>query len=229
MPAVLLGRKLGMTRYFTDTGANLPVTVIEAGPCAVTQVKTTESDQYAAVQLAFDDIKPRRSTQPMIGHDHKAGTSPKRRHQELRLEDDEAAGEYELGQTIDVSTFEDVKYVDVTGLSKGKGFQGVMKRHNFKGMCASHGVQRVHRTGGSIGGHSTDLGTGPKLKKGKRMAGRMGNDRVTVRSLDVIAIDPARNLMLVKGPVPGPSRGLLFIREAKRLNRSKAKAANTGG
>ncbi len=119
MPAALLGRKLGMTRYFTDKGVNLPVTVIEAGPCAVTQVKTAESDQYAAVQLAFDDIKPRRSTQPMIGHDHKAGTSPKRWHRELRLDDDKSAGEYELGQTIDVSTFEDVMYVDVTGLPRG--------------------------------------------------------------------------------------------------------------
>ncbi len=228
MPAALLGRKLGMTRYFTENGTNLPVTVIEAGPCAVTQVKTTESDEYAAVQLAFDDVKPRRSSQPLIGHDHKAGVSPKRWHQELRLDDDEAAGEYELGQRIDVSTFENVKYVDVTGVSKGKGFQGVMKRHHFQGHCASHGTQRKHRSGGSIGGHATDLGTGPKLKKGKKMAGRMGGDRVTVRSLDVIAVDPERNLLLVKGPVPGPVRGLLFIREAKRLYRSKAKLANAG-
>ena len=228
MPAALLGRKLGMTRYFTEDGTNLPVTVIEAGPCAVTQVKTTESDEYAAVQLAFDDVKPRRSSQPLIGHDHKAGVSPKRWHQELRLDGDEAAGEYELGQRIDVSTFENVKYVDVTGVSKGKGFQGVMKRHHFQGHCASHGTQRKHRSGGSIGGHATDLGTGPKLKKGKKVAGRMGGEQVTIRSLDVIAVDPERNLLLVKGPVPGPVRGLLFIREAKRLYRSKAKLVNAG-
>ena len=228
MPAALLGRKLGMTRYFTDKGINVPVTVIEAGPCAVTQVKTAESDGYAAVQLAFEDVKPRHSTQPVMGHDHKAGVSPKRCHHELRLDDDDAAGAYEPGQTLDVRSFETVKYVDVTGTGKGKGFQGVMKRHHFQGMSATHGTQRTHRGGGSIGGHSTDLGTGPKLKKGKRMAGRMGGDRVTVRSLDVIAVDPERNLLLVKGPVPGPQQGLLFIREAKRLYRSKAKLANAG-
>lgn len=225
MPAALLGRKLGMTRYFTEDGKNVPVTVIQAGPCPVTQVKTSETDGYAAVQFAYDDVKPRRSTMPMIGHDAKAGTSPKRFHREMRLDDDKAAGEFEMGQSVDVSQFEGVKYVDVTGVSKGKGFQGVMKRHNFAGLEASHGVERKHRSAGSIGGHATNLGTGPKPKKGKRMAGQMGNERVTTRSLDIVSIDPDRNLILVKGPVPGANNGLLYIREAKRLNRRKTRLA----
>jgi large subunit ribosomal protein L3 len=225
MPAALLGRKLGMTRYFTEDGKNIPVTVIQAGPCPVTQVKTSETDGYAAVQIAYDDVKPRRSTMPLIGHDAKAGSSPKRFHRELRLDDDKATGEFEMGQSVDVSQFEGVKYVDVTGVSKGKGFQGVMKRHNFAGLEDSHGVERKHRSAGSIGGHATNLGTGPKPKKGKRMAGQMGNERVTTRSLDIVSIDPNRNLILVKGPVPGANNGLLYIREAKRLNRRKARLA----
>ncbi len=229
MPAAILGRKIGMTRYFLDDGRNVPVTVIEAGPCAVTQVKTSGSDGYSAVQLAFGDVLPRRSTMPLIGHDAKAGVTPKRWHRELRLENDDAANEYQLGQTIDVSAFEGVMFVDVVGTSKGKGTQGVMKRHNFAGMEASHGVERKHRSAGSLAGHATNRGTGPKPKKGKRMAGRMGAERVTVRSLDVIAIDPERNLLLVKGPVPGPKGGFLFIREAIRLSRSKARRLAEAG
>ncbi len=227
MPAVLLGRKLGMTRYFTQDGNNVPVTVIQAGPCPVTQVKTTETDGYSAVQIAFDDVKPRRSTMPVIGHDAKAETGPKRFHREIRVEDDASAEAFELGQTVDVSQFEGVKYVDVSGTSKGKGFQGPMKRHNFAGLEASHGVERKHRSAGSIGGHATNLGTGPKLKKGKRMAGQMGNERVTTRSMDVISVDPERNLILVKGPVPGANNGLVYIREAKRLNRRKTRLAKS--
>ena len=225
MPAALLGRKIGMTRFYTEEGTNVPVTVIQAGPCAITQVKTTESDGYSAVQIAFDDVKPRRSTMPVIGHDMKAGVSPKRHHRELRLEGDDEAAAYELGQAVGVSDFEGIAFVDVTGTSKGKGFQGVMKRHNFAGQEASHGVERKHRSGGSIGGGGTNLGTGPKLKKGKRMSGHMGHETVTVRSLDVIKLDPEQNLMLVKGPVPGPNGGLLFIREAKRLYKPKARKA----
>ena len=225
MPTALLGRKVGMTRYFTEDGRNVPVTVIQAGPCAVTQVKTESTDGYAAIQLAFEDIKPRRSTMPMIGHDHKAGVSPKKFHREVRMDEDKDAEQYEVGQSVDVSAFEGIMFVDVTGTSKGKGFAGQMKRHHFRGQEASHGVKRKHRAGGSIGGGAANLGTGPKLKKGKRMAGHMGNERVTVRSLDVIAIDPEKNILLVKGPVPGPNRGLVFVREAKRLYRTKAKAA----
>ena len=225
MPTALLGRKLGITRYFTADGNNIPVTVIEAGPCAVTQVKTTGTDGYSAIQVAFEDVKARRSTMPLIGHDAKAGVSPQRHHCELRLENDKQAEEYELGQTLDVSLFEGILYVDVMGQSKGKGFQGPMKRYHFSGLEASHGVQRAHRSPGSIGGHASNLGTGPKIKKGKRMAGHMGDERVTVRNLDVISIDTERNLILVKGPVPGPNQGLLFIRESRRLNKRKTRLA----
>jgi len=222
MPAALLGRKIGMTRYFTASGDNVPVTVIEAGPCVVTQVKTTERDGYAAIQMGFSDVKPRRSTMPVIGHDAKASTGPKRLHREIRCDEDDA-GSFELGQTLNVSVFDGVPYVDVTGRSKGKGFQGAMKRHNFRGKEASHGVKRTHRAPGSIASHATNLGKGPKVKKGKRMAGHMGDERVTVRSLDVIATDPERNLLLVKGPVPGPNNGFLMIRESARLNTAKAR------
>ena len=229
MPAAILGRKIGMTRFFTQDGRNIPVTVIQAGPCAVTQVKTSDSDGYSAVQLGFDDVRPRRSTMPLIGHDAKAGVTPKRMHAELRLDDDKTAGEYQLGQTVDVKSLENVKYVDVVGVSKGKGFQGVMVRHHFKGMFASHGTERMHRHGGSIASHATNRGWGPKPKKGKRMAGHMGDERVTMRNLDVVSIDPEKNVLLVKGPVPGPNMGLLFIRESKRLNRSKARKLAEAG
>lgn len=228
MPAALLGRKIGMTRYFMEDGKNVPVTVIQAGPCAVTQIKTSEADGYSAVQLAFEDIKPRRSTMPLIGHDAKAGQSPKRFHQEVRFEEDNGVSNFELGQTLDVSVFDGVKYVDVVGTSKGKGFQGPMKRHNFAGLEASHGVERKHRSAGSIASHATNRGTGPKVKKGKRMAGHMGDERVTARSLDVIAVNPEKNLILVKGPVPGPNEGYVYVREAIRLNRRKQRLVKAG-
>ncbi|MBT8485208.1 MAG: 50S ribosomal protein L3 [Phycisphaerales bacterium] len=228
MSAALLGRKIGMTRYYMEDGHNVPVTVIEAGPCVVTQVKTSEDDGYASIQIAFGDVAPRRSTMPVIGHDAKAGTTPKRHHREVRLETDAEAEAFELGQSLDVSVFEGTPYVDVTATSKGKGFAGGMKRHNFRGLEASHGVKRQHRRGGSIGGHATNLGTGPKPKKGKRMPGHMGAEQVTVRSLDVISIDPDRNLLLVKGPVPGPNQGLLLMKTARRLNRRKARLAKSG-
>lgn len=226
MTAVILGKKIGMTRYFREDGHNDPVTVIEAGPCVVTQVKTDDTDGYVAVQLGYDDVKPRRSTMPVIGHDAKAETTPKRFHREFRVDDVDG---YELGGLVKVDSFDGVPYVDVIGTSKGKGFQGGMKRHNFKGKEASHGVKRVHRSPGSINGHATNLGTGPKLKKGKRMAGRMGDERVTVRSLPVIAIDADRNLLLVKGPVPGPAGGMVQVRTATRLNKQKARLAKESG
>jgi len=219
----LLGRKVGMTRYFTADGKNIPVTVVQAGPCVVTQVKTLGTDGYAAVQLGMEDIKPRRSTMALIAHDAKAGASPKRFHREFRVADDAAAGEFTPGQVIDVSAFEGVKFVDVIGTSKGKGFTGTMVRHHFKGLCASHGTERKHRSPGSIGSHGTDRGHGAKIKKGKKMAGHMGDARVTVRSLDVVAVDPAKNLLLVKGAVPGPNEGFLTIRPSIRLFKSKAR------
>ena len=156
----ILGRKIGMTRFFLDNGKNIPVTVIEAGPCVVTQVKTTDRDGYSAVQLAFEDMKARNSSMPMIGHDQKAGSDPKRLHREMRVIDDASANAFELGQLITVSALDGTAYVDVIGTSKGKGFAGNMKRNNFKGMSATHGTERKHRTGGSIGSHGTDRGHG---------------------------------------------------------------------
>jgi large subunit ribosomal protein L3 len=224
MPAAaILGKKIGMTRWFMEDGTNIPVTVIEAGPCIVTQVKTTATDGYAAVQLAFDDAKARTSTQPVIGHDAKAGSAPKRVHRELRLETDKDAEGFTLGQAVTVSALDGIKVVDVTGQSKGKGFQGTMVRWNFKGMCASHGTERKHRSPGSIGGGGTDRGVGPKLKKGKKMSGHMGDERVTIRSLDVVSIDTDKNLLVVKGAVPGASDGYLFIKTPTRLYKRKAR------
>ena len=222
MALTLLGRKIGMTRVFTDDGVSIPVTAIAVGPCVVTQLRTPETDGYAAVQVGFEDIKPRRSTMPLIGHDAKAKTAPKREHVEFRVAEDEL-GSFELGQTLGVADLKRLAFVDVAGTSKGKGFQGGMKRHNFRGQEASHGVERKHRSPGSIGGHSANLGTGPKIKKGKRMAGHMGAERVTVRSLDVVRIDEGQNLLLVKGPVPGHNKGIVEVREPTRLYTPKAR------
>jgi len=177
MAAAILGKKIGMTRYYTEEGVNVPVTVVQAGPCIVSQIKTPDTDGYAAIQLAFDEVKPRRSTQP----------------------------------------------------SKGKGFAGTMKRHNFKGQLASHGVERKHRSPGSIGGHALNAGGSGGLKKGKKMAGQMGNVRTTVRSLDIVAVDKDKNLLLIKGAVPGSNRGLVFVREAGRLYRNKAAKVKAAG
>ena len=223
MSKALLGRKIGMSRYFLDDGTNIPVTIVEAGPCVVTQIKTEEHDGYNAVQFGYEDVKPSRATMPIIGHDAKAGTARKRFHNECSVEN---IDDVELGQTFDVSLFEDVKFVDISGTSKGKGFQGGMKRHHFKGLEASHGVKRAHRRVGSINGHATNLGTGPKPKKGKRMPGHMGNKRITCRSIEIINIDTDRNLLVVKGAIPGANQGMVIIQQAKRLNRKKTAAAS---
>jgi large subunit ribosomal protein L3 len=222
MAKTILGKKIGMTRIYTPEGKNVPVTVVQAGPCVVTQIKTPDNDGYAAVQIGFEDIKPRRSTMPVIGHDAKAGVAPQRLHREFRI-DGGAVGEYSLGQSLTVELFDGVKFIDVIGTSKGKGTQGTMKRYNFKGQIASHGTERKHRSPGSIGGHANERGGTGGPKKGKKMAGRMGNERVTVRSLDLVGIDKDNNLLLVKGPIPGGKNGLLIVREAKRLYKSKAK------
>jgi len=220
MPAAIIGRKIGMTRLYTEDGKNVPVTIVQAGPCFVSQVKTGESDGYDAVQIAFEDVKGRNSTMPLIGHDGKAGLTPKRFHREVRCGEGESA-EYELGQELTVDQFEAIRFVDVSGTSKGKGFAGPMKRHGFAGQEASHGVERKHRSPGSISGRSSNLGTG-KPKKGIRMGGHMGDERVTVRSLEVIKMDKENNLLVIKGPVPGANQGLLFIKEAGRLYKRKA-------
>ena len=223
MNTAIIGRKIGMTRWFLDDGRNIPVTVISAGPCFVTQVKTNAKDGYSAVQLAYEDVKPRRSSMPVIGHDAKAGVAPKRVHSEIRLANDAEAEAFTLGQMIDASTFSNVKFVDVIGTSKGKGVAGVMKAYRFKGLCASHGTERKHRSPGSIGSHGTDRGHGAKIKKGKKMPGRLGNERVTTRSLDVISIDAEKNLLIVKGAVPGANSGYLTVRAAIRLYKPKAR------
>ncbi len=223
MSKTLIGRKVGMSRYFLEDGTNIPVTIVQVGPCVVTQIKTEEGEGYNAIQLGYEDVRPGRSTMPIIGHDAKASTDPKRFHREARVEE---LGDLELGQSIDVSTFEDVMFVDVVATSKGKGFAGGMKRHNFKGLEASHGVKRAHRRPGSINGHATNLGTGPKPKQGKRMPGHMGNRQITCRSLPVISIDSEKNLLMLKGTVPGPNTGMILVREAKRLNRKKTTAAS---
>ncbi|MBM4108714.1 MAG: 50S ribosomal protein L3 [Phycisphaerae bacterium] len=222
MGMTLLGRKVGMTRVYTEGGVLTPVTVIALGPCTVTQVKSAEKDGYAGVQVGFDDVKPRRSTIPVIGHDAKAGTTPKRFHREFRVEAGQESG-YTLGQVLTVKELEGQKYVDVTGTSKGKGFAGVMKRWGFKGQYASHGTERKHRSPGSIGSLCSNRGFGGGLAKGKRMAGHLGDERVTIRSVDVVRIDADRNLLLVKGAVPGANNGMVMVRPAVRLNKSKQK------
>lgn len=223
MAPMMLGKKLGMTRVYDEAGRVVPVTVIELGPCVVTQVRTPERDGYSAVQIGFGEKPARNATIPMIGHDAKAGTTPKRYHAEFRTPEGDAS--FEQGQVLTAADMADVKYVDVIGVSKGKGFQGGMKRHNFAGLEASHGVERKHRSIGSIGGHSSWRGGAGGPKKGKRMPGHMGDEQITVRSLDVVKIDAERNLMLVKGPVPGANRSLVRVRPAIRLYRSKSASA----
>jgi large subunit ribosomal protein L3 len=222
MAISLLGKKVGMTRVYTEAGVSLPVTVIELGPCVVTQLRSKDKDGYSAVQIAFGEIKPRNSTFSLIAHDFKAGTSPKRHHREFRVEEKDLAS-YSLGQVLKADALGGVMFVDVVGVSKGKGFAGVMKRHHFKGLFASHGTERKHRSPGSISSLCSNRGFGGGLKKGKRMPGHMGAERVTCRSLDLVRIDADKNLVLVKGSVPGANGGLVEVRPAIRLYKSKAK------
>lgn len=203
----VLGEKLGMTQVWDDANRVVPVTVIKAGPCVVTQVRSPEVDGYSAVQLGFGVLEPRKTNKPTAGHFAKAGTAARRHVVELRTDD---ASEYTLGQEIGVEIFEAGQAVDVTGTTKGKGYAGVMKRHGFSGLKASHGVQRKHRSPGSIGGCATP----GRVFRGMRMAGRMGSDKQTTQGLTVFAIDAENGLLLVKGAVPGPKGGLVLIRNA---------------
>jgi large subunit ribosomal protein L3 len=204
----ILGEKLGMTQIFDDQARAIPVTVIKAGPCQIVQVKTEETDGYSSVQLAFGDIKPSRVTEPVKGHFEKAGVTPTRHLVEVRVSDPDS---YQVGQEINISdVFAKGVLADVTGISKGKGFQGVMKRHNFSGQGAAHGTHKKHRAPGSIGACATPA----RVFKGTRMAGRMGGDRVTTLNLRVVEIDSERNLLLLMGAVPGPNGSLVLIREA---------------
>ena len=203
----VLGEKLGMTQVWDDNNKVVPVTVVKAGPCVVTQVRSPEPDGYSAVQIAFGAIDPRKVNKPDAGHFAKAGVTPRRHLVEIRTDD---ATEYTLGQEIGTDVFAAGQMVDVVGTTKGKGFAGVMKRHRFHGLKASHGVQRKHRSPGSIGGCATP----GRVFKGMKMAGRMGGVRQTTQNLVVQGIDAERGLLLIKGAIPGPKGGLVFVRTA---------------
>jgi large subunit ribosomal protein L3 len=203
----ILGRKLGMTQIWDAEHRVVPVTVIEAGPCRVVQLKTPERDGYAAVQLAYGATKQSRLSKPELGHLAKAGAEPSRDLAEMRVDD--LAG-YEVGQVIAADVFDAGERVDVTGISKGKGFTGVMQRHNFKGQGASHGNHKKHRAPGAIGACATPA----RVFKGVRMAGQSGSKKVTTLNLEVVKGDPERGLLLIKGSVPGPNGSLVFVRNA---------------
>ena len=205
----VLGEKLGMTQVFDENNRMVPVTVVKAGPCVVTQVRTAGNDGYDAVQIAYGAIDPRKVTKPLAGHFAKAGIAPRRHLVELRTRD---AGDYELGQQIEATVFTPGQKVDVVGTSKGKGTAGVMKRHGFGGLGAAHGTQRKHRSPGSIGATSTP----GRVFKGLRMAGRMGGVRTTTQNLVVHAVDPEQGLLLLKGAVPGPRGSLVLVRTAAK-------------
>lgn len=206
----ILGAKLGMTQVFDENNRVVPVTVVKAGPCVITGIRTEETDGYNAVQIAFGAIDPRKVTKPVAGQFEKAGATPRRHMAELRLENAEQASGFEIGQEISADVFEDGAFVDVTGTSKGKGFAGTMKRHGFAGQGASHGTQAVHRKPGSIGGAATP----GRVFKGKKMAGRMGNDRVTTMNLKVHKVDAEAGVLLIKGAIPGRNGGLVMVRSA---------------
>ena len=205
----ILGEKLGMTQVWDADNRLVPVTVVEVGPCVVTQVRNGGTDGYDAIQIAFGAIDPRKVNKPMTGHFEKAGVTPRRHLVELRTSD---AGSYELGQEISAEIFEAGQRIDATGTTKGKGFAGVMKRHGFKGVSSSHGSHRNHRKPGSIGACATP----GRVFKGMRMAGRMGGVRQTTQNLTIHAVDAEKGLLLIKGAVPGPRGGIVLIRTAAK-------------
>lgn len=212
----LIGKKLGMTQVFTEDGEVVPVTVLQIGPCVVTQIRTTENDGYEAIQVGFEDSK--RLNSPKRGHQRPAGSS-KRHLRELKADD---ISQYEVGQVVDCSLFEAGAQVDVTATSKGKGFAGVVKRHHFAGGPKTHGQSDRHRAPGSIGSSATP----GRVFKGMRMAGRMGNNTTTIQNLTVQQVDSERNLVLVRGSVPGPNNGLVMIRHAVKVREAQRAAAS---
>ncbi|MEU0549392.1 50S ribosomal protein L3 [Micromonospora sp. NPDC005979] len=213
----ILGAKLGMTQVW-DNNKVVPVTVVEAGPCVISQVRSAEKDGYSAVQLAYGTIDPRKVKKPVSGHYAKADVAPRRHIVELRTTD---ASEYSLGQEVTVEEFPAGVTIDVTGKTKGKGYAGPMKRHGFHGLRASHGVERKHRSPGSIGACATP----GRVFKGTRMAGRMGGVRYTVQNLTVQAVDTENNLLLVRGAIPGPKGALVLVRTAAKSKVKKGGAA----
>ncbi len=214
----VLGEKLGMTQVFDENNRIVPVTVVKAGPCVVTQIRTPEKDGYSAVQIAFGAVDPRKVTKPEAGHFAKAGVPPRRFLVEIRTGD---ASSYTVGQEVTTEIFSGGAKVDVIGTSKGKGYAGVMKRHNFRGLGAGHGVQRKHRSPGSIGACATPA----RVFKGTRMAGRMGAVRTTTLNLVVHAVDAERGLLLIKGAVPGPRGGMVLVRTAVKAGLGKGGVA----
>ncbi len=204
----VLGEKLGMTQVFGENGRVVPVTVVKAGPCVVTQVRTPERDGYAAIQIAYGAVDPRKVNKPRSGHFQRAGVSPRRHVVELRTSE---ATDYTVGQELTAETFESGQKVDVIGRSKGKGTSGAMKRHGFSGLPATHGTHRKHRSAGSVGSGMADPA---RVFKGKRMAGRLGNARTTVQNVRVHSVDAERGLLLVRGAVPGPNGGIVLVRNA---------------
>ena len=203
----LLGKKLGTTQIFDENNHVVPVTVVEAGPCVITQIRTQETDGYTAIQIAYGDIDPRKVKKPQAGHFNKAGVTPRRHVAEIRMDD---VSGYELGQEITANIFDGITFVDVTGITKGKGFAGGMKRHGFAGQGAGHGNQASHRRVGGIGACATP----GRVFKGKRMAGRMGQDRVTTQNLKIQKIDADANLILIKGAIPGNRGGIVTVKTA---------------
>ena len=217
---MLLGTKVGMTRVYGDDGKISTVTVIQAGPCKVMQIKSKDTDGYSAVQIGYDDVKKSRIKKPAEGHSKKANTTPKKFVREMRMKDGDES-EYSAGDDVLVEAFADVKRVDVVGTSKGKGFAGGMKRHNFGGFPASHGTERKHRAPGSISSYGSDAGHGGNLKKGKKMAGRMGGVRVTTKHHRLVSIDRENNLLIVTGAIAGPDGGYVEVCDSKTAKISK--------
>jgi large subunit ribosomal protein L3 len=207
----LIGRKVGMTQVFSEAGDVIPVTAIEAGPCWITQKKTPERDGYAAVQLGFGDKKLKRTTKPLQGHFQRSGVAPKRWLREVRV-DEPTLATLEEGQEVDGEIFAELHYVDVTGTTKGRGFTGVMKRHRFGGKPASHGTHESFRGPGSVGASADPA----RVFKNTRMAGQYGNERVTIRNLEVVRFVKEHRLLLIKGAVPGPNGGMVLIRASQR-------------
>ncbi len=214
MVAAILGKKVGMTQIYTEDGRAVSATVVEAGPCTVLEVRRPDADGYEAVQLGFEGVKPSRSTKAMIGHCAKAGVAPQAFIREFRMA---GAADHQVGEMVTVEVFEQnqVKHVDVVGVTKGRGFAGVMKRHGFGGQPDSHGTERKHRSSGSIGSHGCERGRSGGIKKGKRMAGHMGDARRTVRNQELVGIVKDKNLLLIRGVVPGPTGGFVMIRASK--------------
>ena len=203
----ILGKKLGMTQIFDEDNRVIPVTVVEAGPCVVTQIRTPETDGYSAIQIAYGDIDPRKAKKPQAGHFKKAGVNPRRFVTEIRMDDTSG---YELGQEFNATIFKGDTYVDVAGTTKGHGYAGAMKRHGFAGQGAAHGNQAAHRRVGSIGGCATP----GRVFKGTRMAGRMGGNRVTTQNLKIQRIDGDNNLILIKGAIPGAKGSVVTVKTA---------------